>query len=322
MSRPLRIEFEGAVYHITARGNERRPIFIDDEDRLRFLNILKELKESQQIILYCYCLMTNHYHLLLETPFGNLIRNMHTIQTRYTMYFNSRQRRAGHLFQGRYKSLIVDKDNYLLELSRYIHLNPLRAGIVKRAADYNWSSCKDYLQERVGIVDRYFILSKFGRKKSVAHKRYQVFLNEGIGIEKRDLRDNIFGQLVIGTEQFWEKIQKKIEDIEISEEVPKFEEKRESYSIDFILQTISDHYEVDIQYILSQKRRWNNIRKVTIFFVRKYTDLSLKAIAEYFGGVHYSAISQIVRRIEKRIEEDDSLDEMIKVIQNKLKVKT
>ena len=322
MSRPLRIEFEGAVYHITARGNERQPIFIDDEDRLRFLNILKELTESQQIILYCYCLMTNHYHLLLETPFGNLIRNMHTIQTRYTMYFNSRQRIAGHLFQGRYKSLIVDKDNYLLELSRYIHLNPLRAGIVKRADDYNWSSCKDYLQERVGIVDRDFILSKFGRKKSVAHKRYQVFLNEGIGIEKKDLRDNIFGQLVIGTEQFWEKIQKKIEDIEISEEVPKFEEKRESYSIDFILQTISDHYEVDIQYILSQKRRRNNIRKVTIFFVRKYTDLSLKAIAEYFGGVHYSAISQIVRRIEKRIEEDDSLDEMIKVIQNKLKVKT
>ena len=137
MSRPLRIEFEGAVYHITARGNERRPIFIDDEDRLRFLNILKELKESQQIILYCYCLMTNHYHLLLETPFGNLIRNMHTIQTRYTMYFNSRQRRAGHLFQGRYKSLIVDKDIQIVEKDKNINkisLNLVRSRKMTKAS--------------------------------------------------------------------------------------------------------------------------------------------------------------------------------------------
>jgi len=245
MARPLRLEFEGAVYNITARGNERKPIFIDDEDRIRFLNILKELTENRQIILYCYCLMTNHYHLLLETPYSNLIRTMHTIQTRYTMYFNFKHKRVGHLFQGRYKSLIVDKENYLLELSRYIHLNPVRAGIVKRAEDYRWSSCRDYLQEKVEIVER-----------------------------------------------------------------------------DFILQTISDYYDVDIEYLLNRKRRWNNIRKVSIYFVRKYTDQSLKAIAEHFGGVHYSAINQIVRRMEKRIEDDELLNEAINVIQNKLKVKT
>lgn len=136
MARPLRIEFEGAVYHITARGNERKKIYLSKSDYEKFLKYLGDTKKKYNIVIHCYVLMSNHYHLIIETPEANLSRAMHYINGSYTTYFNIKRKRSGHLFQGRFKSILVDKDNYLLELSRYIHLNPVRAGIVEKPEDY------------------------------------------------------------------------------------------------------------------------------------------------------------------------------------------
>ena len=152
MGRPLRIEYPGAVYHVTSRGNERREIFLDNDDRLTFLEILKDYHDRFDILIHAYVLMDNHYHLVLETPKGNLLKVMHGINSRYTGYFNRKYSRAGHLFQGRYKALLVEKNSYLVELSRYIHLNPVRAKVIEKPERYRWSSYRGYVGR--GVVFR------------------------------------------------------------------------------------------------------------------------------------------------------------------------
>ncbi|MDH5536850.1 MAG: transposase, partial [Betaproteobacteria bacterium] len=140
MARPLRLEFAGAMYHVTARGNERQRIYLDDEDRRIYRDLLGKEVEQQGWVCYAYCLMDNHYHLLIETPEPNLVTGMRRLNGVYTQAFNRRHRRVGHLFQGRYKAIVVDKDAYLRELCRYIVLNPVRAKAVKTAQRWPWSS--------------------------------------------------------------------------------------------------------------------------------------------------------------------------------------
>lgn len=169
MARPLRLEFAGALYHLTARGNARSEIFADDEDRRVFLELLGKEIAQQGWRCYAYCLMGNHYHLLIETPEANLVAGMRRLNGVYTQAFNRRHQRVGHVFQGRYKSIVVDKDSYGLELSRYIVLNPVRARMVKRAQDWAWSS----YGATVGAVaqpswlDRDWVLGQMGTRKPV-----------------------------------------------------------------------------------------------------------------------------------------------------------
>jgi len=140
MSRPLRIEFPGAFYHVTSRGNERKAIFYSDGDRLIFSDVLADVCRRFNWIVHAYCQMDNHYHLLVETPDGNLSKGMRHLNGVYTQRFNRKQNRIGHVFQGRYKAILVDKDSYLLELARYIVLNPVRARMLRSAEDWPWSS--------------------------------------------------------------------------------------------------------------------------------------------------------------------------------------
>ena len=148
MSRPLRIQYPDAFYHVTSRGNELRDVFLSQRDRDKFLSYLESAVERYHAVIHVYCLMDNHYHLLLETPAGNLSQIMHHINGAYTTYFNTKRFRSGHLFQGRYKAILVDADEYEKELSRYIHLNPVRAGIVGRPEEYEWSSYRYYTVKR------------------------------------------------------------------------------------------------------------------------------------------------------------------------------
>jgi putative transposase len=168
MSRPLRIEYPGAVYHIISRGNERREIFLDDEDRLKFIDMLADYHDRLGILTHCYVLMDNHYHVVIETPKGNLLKVMHGLNSGYTGYFNRKYNRSGHLFQGRYKAVIVDKENYLLELSRYVHLNPVRAGMTERPEEYAWSSYAGYIKASRSKpwIEYTWILEIFGEEKA------------------------------------------------------------------------------------------------------------------------------------------------------------
>jgi len=164
MARPLRIEYEGAFYHVTARGNERRRIYYSQSDYEKFKDYLKEAQEKYGYVLHCYVLMNNHYHLILETPEANLSKVMHYINGSYTNYINIKRKRSGHLFQGRYKAILIDRDRYLLELSRYVHLNPIRAALVVKLEDYVHSSYGLFVtRSKEDIVYRDLILEMVSR---------------------------------------------------------------------------------------------------------------------------------------------------------------
>jgi putative transposase len=214
MARPPRIEFPGAFCHIIVRGNQKQAIFLDDQDRIRYIERLKRYKEHHRFILYAYTLMTNHVHLLIETTKSPVSKIMHVINFTYTQYFNKKYGKVGHLFQGRYKSYLCDRDEYLLSLVRYIHLNPVRAGLVKGLDEYKWSSHKDYLNGNKGFIEIEKVLRLFSERPFLARRLYEDFVNEAINLGSDKSLYKVANQQVLGSDRFIDKIEKKVEELE------------------------------------------------------------------------------------------------------------
>lgn len=202
MSRPLRLEFAGALYHITSRGDRREDIFEDDEDRARFLEILAGVVSDFNWVCHAYCLMSNHYHLLVATPDGNLSKGMRQLNGVYTQASNRRHGRSGHLFQGRYKAILVDEEAYLLEVARYVVLNPLRARMVEAVGDWPWSS----YAATMGVAPRPAwltvdgVLGHFGRRRPTARARFAQFVAEGHGLPS--IWNQLKRQVFLGDDAF------------------------------------------------------------------------------------------------------------------------
>jgi putative transposase len=213
MARKPRIQFEGAFYHIIVRGNQKQDIFLDDTDRRRYLERVKTYKNTCGFILYAYILMRNHVHLLVETPKDPISRIMQRINFTYTQYFNRKYGKVGHLFQGRYKSYLCDKDTYLLNLVRYIHLNPVRAGLVKDAAGYQWSSHGDYVHGTKGLVDTDKVLRLFSERIGIARQKYMEFMT-GSDSNASPSPYAAYEQQIIGDECFIEKVEERTENVE------------------------------------------------------------------------------------------------------------
>ncbi len=209
MSRPLRIEYPGALYHITSRGNAKQVIFLDDEDMLLFLRLLGKVVKEFEWNCYSYCLMDNHYHLLVETPKANLSRGMQLLNGTYAQKFNDRHKRVGHVLQGRYHSVIVDKEEYLLEVCRYIVLNPVRAGMVGNPAEYRWSCYLGILYQRkaVPFLDTSYVLSLFSQPGRKSEDEYRAFVSSGLGT---DLWANLRGGIILGSDEFASQLQNRI----------------------------------------------------------------------------------------------------------------
>lgn len=206
MARPLRIEFAGAIYHVTSRGNARAAIFVDDPDREMLLQTLGEVVRRFNWRCHAYCLMDNHYHLLVETVDGNLSAGMRQLNGMFTQRFNRRHGRGGHIFQGRFKAILVDRDSYLLELCRYVALNPVRAKAVKRPGDYRWSS---YRATAGAIGAPPFLtcdwtLSQFAKTRAVAQRRYREFVKAGAS--SRSPWDALQGQVLLGDNDFAQRL--------------------------------------------------------------------------------------------------------------------
>ncbi len=213
MARKPRIEFEGALYHVIIRGNQRQRVFKDVEDHQRYLKVLADYKIRYEYALYAYVLMSNHVHLLLETRKTPLSKVFQGINQSYTMYFNRKYGTVGHLFQGRYKAILCDKDAYLLSLVKYIHLNPVRVGIVKEVMKYPWSSHRDYLEEaegeRVGLVDTEQVWGMFSGDKGRARRAYRLYMGEKGGLRREAVYATV-DQRVLGGEGFVEKVKERI----------------------------------------------------------------------------------------------------------------
>jgi REP element-mobilizing transposase RayT len=208
MTRPLRIHYPGAHYHVTSRGNERKNIFRDNRDREQFLSYLKSASLRYGAVIHVFCLMNNHYHLLLETPKGNLSQIMRHINGAYTNYFNVRHKRSGHLFQGRYKAILIEADSYAGELSRYIHLNPVRAGIVDLPEQYAWSSYQYYAagKRKPEWLTVECILRYFANTTEEARKIYDEFVRSRINGAYQSPLEGTVASTILGSDLFIELI--------------------------------------------------------------------------------------------------------------------
>jgi len=274
MARPLRLEFAGALYHVTSRGDHQDAIYLTDDDRSAYLEILGDVCERYNWIVHAYCLMDNHYHILIETPDSNLSKGMRQLNGVYTQYFNRTHKRVGHVYQGRYKAIIVQKEAYLLEVARYIVLNPVRARMVRTAIDWPWSSYR----ATAGQVDPpiwldcQWIIAHFSKRKTTAIDRYRQFVIEGKN--QPSIWERLRNQIFIGNEDYIEKIQRKIEkDIDISE-IPSSQRRPIPKSIEHYAKKYKD-------------------RDQAIVAVYKSGGYSMKEIAIYFE-LHYSSVSRII----------------------------
>ncbi len=219
MARKPRVEFEGAFYHVIVRGNQRQKIFRDDRDRLYYLERIEHYRQRYGFKLYAYVLMSNHVHLLLETGATPLSKILQGIQFTYTQYYNRRYRTVGHLFQGRYKAILCDRDAYLLELVRYIHLNPARLKQPADLARYPWSSHHAYLGKKGPVaVDTTLVLSQLGNSASRASKAYRKFIDEGRALGHEDRYYETLDQRFLGDENFIEKVVEQAPQVEIRPE--------------------------------------------------------------------------------------------------------
>ena len=224
MARPLRIEFAGALYHVTSRGDGREDIYLDTEDRELYLTVLGEVCDLFNWSVHSWCQMTNHYHLLVETPDANLSKGMRYLNGVYTQRFNRKHSRVGHVFQGRYKAILVEKDSYLLELARYIVLNPVRAGMVGSAEQWEWSSYQitARLASSPDWFDREWILGCFGKNEKQAIKSYMQFVADRV--QQPSPWSMLKNQIYLGSDEFIEKVQNKISGKGLSE-IPKIQQR-------------------------------------------------------------------------------------------------
>ena len=208
MVRPLRIEFPSAVYHVTSRGNARMRIYEDDADRTEFFSVLERVLQRFHWLMHTYCLMDNHYHLLIETPEANLSTGMRQLNGVFTQRYNRRHKRVGHLLHGRFKAILVDRDNYLLELCRYVVLNPVRAKMVKRAQDYRWSSYRATagLERAPDWLTCDWVLSQFGKQRPAAQRRYRTFV--AAGVNALSPWAGLKAQTILGTDEFIAKLRR------------------------------------------------------------------------------------------------------------------
>lgn len=280
MARPLRIEFAGALYHVTSRGDGREDIYLSDHDRELFLSVLGEVCQRFNWHCHAYCLMSNHYHLLIETPDANLAQGMRQLNGVYTQRFNQARKRVGHVFQGRYKSILVEKDSYLLELSRYIVLNPVRARMVRAAQDWPWSSYRATagFSEAPRWLTVNWILSAFGLHLSEAVKSYKLFIAEGKG--QPSPWEQLKNQIYLGSDQFVSAMQAKVEADQELSEIPLSQRRPMSKPLDW--------YE-----------KSGSTRDDAVKSAYASGGYSMKEIGDYFD-LHYSRVSRIIAKAKDK----------------------
>jgi len=221
MARPLRVEFDGAIYHVTSRGNAREDIFDDDGDRKMFLEVLGKVVNRFNWLCHAYCLMDNHYHMVIETPQANLSKGMRQLNGLYTQVYNRRHRTVGHLFQGRYKAVLIQKESHLLEVCRYVVLNPVRAKATQRVEQWKWSSYGGTagLGKSPPWLAVDWVLSQFGKRRYPAARHYRRFVREGI--DRPSIWEGVQAQVLLGEEEFVEKLKSYVKGYREIAEIPR-----------------------------------------------------------------------------------------------------
>jgi REP element-mobilizing transposase RayT len=279
MARPLRIQYDGAIYHVTSRGNARKAIYKDDDDRDAFLDILSRVNEKYHWYCHAYCLMNNHYHLIIETPEGNLSIGMRQLNGVYTQAYNRSHNRVGHLFQGRFKAVLIERESHLLEACRYVVLNPVRAKSVKRPEEWKWSShpAMAGLGKAHKCLTTDWVLGQFSERAAEARRKYREFIDSGIGAGS--IWKEVKGQILLGDEKFVERFRDVLKDNETIADLPKGQRYMDRPTLEELLQGEG----------MKGRKRSDAISEAVARY--GYTQ---RQVADYLG-MHFTSVSRILR---------------------------
>jgi len=333
MVRPLRIEYPNAWYHVTGRGVARSNLFQDDKDRLRFLKVLRESVELFNVEVHCYVLMSNHFHFLLKTPDANLSRFMQRFNTAYTTYFNLRHHRVGHLYQGRYKGLLVEADEYLLELSRYIHLNPVRIKKYqelcleeksKLLKDYYWSSLPGYTRIKARDFLHYnMVLGYKGGDNKDGRRRYREFVLQGLKYKIENPQEAAKASVILGSDSFivWVKENFLNKDDFSAKAYSHLKTIREPVSIAEIARAAAKEYGIEGAEIIKRHSRYREARQVLLEISHRLNlrKMSMKEMGDELGGISGEEVSRVHKVIQERIHRDKKLARRVNRIMARLK---
>lgn len=321
MARQLRIEFPGALYHVMSRGNERNPICKNDSDRALFIETLKDSAELAGVEVIAYVLMDNHYHMIIKTPNANLSRFMRHFGVTYTVRFNRRYGRSGHLFQGRFKAILIEKDPYLTVLSRYIHLNPVRTKEwEKEKAEekweylrtYLWSTLPGYLEKnkRADWIGYDKIMDYFGSPAA-----FKGFMIEGLKTALEDPFKEVKNQLVLGGEAFVDEIKRHLNKETKMREIPAVRSLKKALTIDEVIREVGKHFNAKIGAVISKSGK--AMRQIAMEMAYRYTSSNQEEVGEIFG-VDYSTVSQNRKRLRGQIERDVRINRSFEEIRKAL----
>jgi putative transposase len=323
MARALRIQYPGAFYHVTCRGNQRRNIFLDDDDRYHFLKMLAESLDIYGVVLYAYVLMPNHFHLVIETVRANLSEFMRRFNVCYTGWFNYHHGSYGHLFQGRYKAFLVDADQYFLEISRYVHLNPVRSRKTRQSTyqskwtflnKYRWSSMPGYTnaRRRNDFVNYTMILDMVGGRNA-----YKNFLLDGLKIDLKNPFDDVQYQVILGDNDFVARVRNEYMQEGSVREQPQYREMMTTaVTPDTIIETVMRVLKVSREEILG-KHGSGITRGMVGDLLYKYGNMNHREIGVLLG-IDYSSVSKLRRRLMQRMIEKNDIAEQYKRIVTRL----
>jgi REP element-mobilizing transposase RayT len=312
MARKPRIEYEGALYHVTTRGNHRQKIFRDRGDFVKYLGILTHYKAQYDFYLYAYVLMNNHVHLLMETQKSPLSKILQGINQRYTLYFNWKYGTVGHLFQGRYKAFICDRDQYLLSLIKYIHLNPVRAQMSKTPGEYRWSSHRGYMgRDEHGLVDVNRVLKIFSENTSKARDLYRTYMSDGSVLRKEEVYHSV-AQNILGSDEFVERITKRGEGIE------RKQRGRKEYSLIEIAGEVVRRFGINVEQLRGEDRtgRVSSGRKMMALIAERY-GYRRQEIAEFIQ----KDPAVVTRYLREKPGLNEEVETIIKILSEKANVK-
>lgn len=319
MARKPRIEFPGALYHVFSRGNNKQQVFKCDKDYAAFLERVKNYAERYLFKVYVFVLMPNHFHLVMETSVVPLSKIMQGILQSYTFHFHKNYGSVGHLFQGRYKAILCDKETYLMELVRYIPLNPVRAEIVTLPEEYKWSSYHSYFRDTSqGFVDSEFVLNLFDEDRIAAKRLLRMFIREGLSMGHKEELYEVIDQRILGSEDFVEEVRLNIEtktEKKYSEEIAQSLKRKQDLAK--ILNIVSNVTEIQKAAILGENRepRASMARGIFSYVAVKYAGYNNKNISNMISK-DPSSVTCMVRRIETQSKESSDLRNLLeKVIQ-------
>jgi len=315
MARALRLAFEDALYHLCARGNRREPIFLSERDCAHFEQLLAESIERYHIELHSYVLLPNHFHLLARTLMPNVSRWMHWLITTYSVWFNRRHQLVGHVFQGRYKGFLVQEGDYLLELSRYLHLNPVRGSVLGsgnpeerrgRLRAYEWSSYRGYagLIQQKPFVNENLVLGEFGSRSGSQRTKiqYRQFVEEGLLRDIANPFQQVQWQSVLGDESFAQRLNDKLKSKRDQQrEVTGFKRGGRTTAPAELIDRVARHYRIASQKLVDSSAHGSQARNVAIWLLRQKGGLTLREIGQLFGGLDYAAVSQRIQRLNQQI---------------------